>query len=441
MTVSQFEHTANDFVKNDDVAGADQAPPSCNTGGEKNLDNICELLKDNKKTTFIDTFHLVWRDVVSKHEVYTTKMLSDKTKVQSFEEFMDHLIYILPDTPEAREVDFLLSCSRSQMLATFCTTPFTLKRLEKGMHGYPVRLQIVGKLPNIDGEVGEGRDINIGALCYGGNNDTVLLQVNGEGCPYIDFEKLQHFFYMMQQQNAKPRFTRIDIACDFLEGEITMEQAVTAYKEEQFKTKVQPSHSTMGDWLVDGSPKGRTLYVGNRKNSKMARIYEKGKQLGDTESKWVRVEIEFKNADTELHPTMLTDTDGWFTGAYPWCATLVQSEMSYKLKYTNVKVAHEVEHKIYHAKRCYGKLFNMLVEDADGDLQALTQVLAPGFPNGITPHVGPVPTIKNVYDAMPELGKKVDISTDFILDIQAYSLDRDIYLNNRFLLLDGKLVS
>ena len=42
----------------------------------------------------------------------------------------------------------------------------------------------------------------------------------------------------------------------------------------------KPSCSQQGNWIeADGS--GRTFYVGKRKNGKLLRVYEKGKQLGD----------------------------------------------------------------------------------------------------------------------------------------------------------------
>jgi DNA relaxase NicK len=37
--------------------------------------------------------------------------------------------------------------------------------------------------------------------------------------------------------------------------------------------------------------------VGKRKNGKLLRVYEKGKQLGDESSPWVRWELELHNRD------------------------------------------------------------------------------------------------------------------------------------------------
>lgn len=50
-----------------------------------------------------------------------------------------------------------------------------------------------------------------------------------------------------------------------------------------------------GDWLAEGSPNGRTLYIGSRKKGSQAhtRTYEKGKQLKG-EPEWVRFEVEVR---------------------------------------------------------------------------------------------------------------------------------------------------
>lgn len=380
-------------------APADALPPSCNTGGEK----ITEIAKI---TTFVDTFHFVWRDIASFQEVYENLNKSKyihfvEKQITDFNQFLQEVVLIDKTSEESDYYESLLADSRLSLVQHFCKIPISLVKLGKGLHGYNVRFNLVGHIPNVHGEIGQGDEVTIGTLCLGGNKDTVLVQISGTGCPHIDFPKLAGLYERLNSINSHPRFTRIDIAADFHTGELTIEHAVEAYKTEQFKTKVQPTHSTMGDWLVEGSPMGRTLYVGSRKNSKMARIYEKGKQMGDPLSKWVRVEIEFKNADAVLHPSMITDTDGWFTGAYPWCSTLVQSLTSHKLKYTNVKVAHEIDHMVKHAKRCYGKVFNMLLEDADGDLNALKRLIHDGKPLKVTPHIGIVPSVKDImHDLM-----------------------------------------
>ena len=71
---------------------------------------------------------------------------------------------------------------------------------------------------------------------------------------------------------------------DRFDGNPSVDDAVTFYQSNQFNAGGnRPSCSQLGNWIVpDGS--GRTFYVGKRKNGKLLRVCEKGKQLGDSES-------------------------------------------------------------------------------------------------------------------------------------------------------------
>ena len=57
-------------------------------------------------------------------------------------------------------------------------------------------------------------------------------------------------------------------------------------------------------------------------NGKMLRIYEKGKQLGDSESPWVRVEAELRNKSRVIPWDALTRPGSYLAGAYPCLAYL-----------------------------------------------------------------------------------------------------------------------
>lgn len=62
---------------------------------------------------------------------------------------------------------------------------------------------------------------------------------------------------------------------------------------------------------------GKTFYVGQRKNDKLLRVYEKGKQLGDPNSPWVRWELELHNAAYVIHPVTILYPGLYLAGAYP----------------------------------------------------------------------------------------------------------------------------
>jgi len=87
---------------------------------------------------------------------------------------------------------------------------------------------------------------------------------------------------------------------DDYEGRYSLNWAVEQYYNNQFNGGGnRPSCGQRGNWLFpDGN--GRTFYVGKRKNGKLIRIYEKGKQLGDPNSPWVRWEVEQHNRQREI---------------------------------------------------------------------------------------------------------------------------------------------
>ncbi len=61
---------------------------------------------------------------------------------------------------------------------------------------------------------------------------------------------------------------------------------------------------------------GTTLEIGRRVNGKLVRAYEKGRQLGNVDSEWVRVEIQFGNKDRVIPHEIVLKTDHYFVGAH-----------------------------------------------------------------------------------------------------------------------------
>ncbi|WP_180295747.1 replication initiation factor domain-containing protein, partial [Snodgrassella communis] len=122
------------------------------------------------------------------------------------------------------------------------------------------------------------------------------------------------------------RITRCDLAHDFIEGEYTPEQALKDWESGLFTSRyTKPVAECVGsDWL-SGTNRGKTLYIGSRKSSKYCRIYEKGKEQGDEQSKWVRFELELKNKDIIIPHDILINPGQYLTGAYPICEQLFKN--------------------------------------------------------------------------------------------------------------------
>lgn len=132
--------------------------------------------------------------------------------------------------------------------------------------------------------------------------------------------------------SAAPRakITRVDLARDFLSGEYTVDMANTAYDDGEFCSGGRwPSGEHHGNWKrPDGA--GRTLYLGKRKSGKFTRIYEKGRQLGDKESPWTRLEVEFKSIDRIVPFDVLLYPGQYLAAAYPALDFLSEAPETYR---------------------------------------------------------------------------------------------------------------
>jgi len=224
--------------------------------------------------------------------------------------------------------------------------------------------------------------VEVGAIARGGEaqRGRWMLQLTGKGCGMVtDWGSLRE---LLEGLGAK--ITRIDLAVDFLYGEHTVDEAVSMVQADQFTScGRRPSTSVAGDWL-DGVH-GRTLYVGKAANGKMLRVYEKGKQLGDLESNWVRFEVQFGNRDRVIPYEAMTDCDGFFAGAYPALAGLIEAAAE-SIPTTQTETVTNLGHLLYHLKRCYGKAIHQAQEIASAsDTDLIEEFRVIGVPKRVKP--------------------------------------------------------
>lgn len=222
----------------------------------------------------------------------------------------------------------------------------------------------------------------VGAICMGGDaqRGRWMLQLTGKGCSMVtDWPSLRE---LLEGFDAK--LTRVDLAVDFLHGEHTVDEAVDMVRADQFTSSGRrPSTSLAGDWL--DQVHGRTLYVGKAANGKMLRVYEKGKQLGDLSSEWVRFEVQFGNRDRVLPYAMLTDGDEFFAGAYPALAGLLEAAAE-AIPTTQTETTTNLGHLLYHLKRCYGKALHQAQEVAAAShTDLIEEMTVIGIPKRVKP--------------------------------------------------------
>ena len=192
---------------------------------------------------------------------------------------------------------------------------------------------------------------NYGIFATGGNSvaGTSLISLSGEGCSVVKDWLAVHDFI----SSRKGRITRIDLAHDDYEGRISLESVREWFNAGDFHSgKGHPPH---GNFIDDfGSGKGKTLYVGQRKNGKLLRIYEKGRQLGDPYSPWVRWELELHNKDRVIPLDTLLTPARYLAASYPPTAWICDTQSRIETTKRSTEIGLEVLTES--ARKSYGKL-------------------------------------------------------------------------------------
>jgi len=249
-------------------------------------------------------------------------------------------------TPPVGETPAWLAKSLLQFLPVLAFVP-----TGKGWNGYKERHTIEG--------FGGG---NIGLLAFGGDSQrgSVHVELNAQGCALIfDWSTLQTWG---EQHNAA--ITRIDLAHDDQTGKtVTVDIGLQWLEAGQFNVNGRPAKARLIDDL--GSGDGKTLYVGKRANGKMLRIYEKGKQLGDPVSPWVRVEVELRNKNRLIPWDTLTRPGVYLAGSYPCLAYL--STVQEKIKTIGKAIEISFNVAVANLRQAGGKMINLMMEAQGGD--------------------------------------------------------------------------
>ena len=229
-----------------------------------------------------------------------------------------------------------------------------------GWQGYAARIDLGG----------------FGLLAYGGDHQrgTVHLELNAHGCArVVDWNAIRVWC-----ESYGVRITRIDLAHDDFSGRtVSIAQARAWFDAGLFVTGGRAPCARLMDDL--GSDRGKTLYVGQRQNGKLCRVYENGKALGDPKSAWCRVEVEFRGKSRVVPHDILVRASDYLAGAYPCLAYL--SERQDKMR--TLKKAAEISyaHMVHCLRTQYGPTLDVMLRVEGGDpFAVLEQAVRPGTP-------------------------------------------------------------
>ena len=224
-----------------------------------------------------------------------------------------------------------------------------------------------------------------GVVAWGGESQRgrVYFSLMGKGCSMVT--RWAELASWLEQHRATIK--RADLAYDDFTGRlVSIAWAIQQYQGGGFNAGGRkPIHTCYGDWLEgEASTKGRTLGIGNRASGKYARIYEKGKQLGDPANPWTRIEVEWRAEDRFIPFDILTRPSHYLAGAYPCLAFLSEEQSIVKTVTKAAQIAFDAA--VENAKQHCGKLVNLMMQVMQGDYSAVVEkLLRPGIPARIDP--------------------------------------------------------
>jgi DNA relaxase NicK len=245
-------------------------------------------------------------------------------------------------------------------------------------------------------------DIKIGAVDYGGDHQRgwVRVDISGEGCGWVqDWKTASDLVFSLKEATIK----RVDLALTTYDGSVSHDLVIAAHDNLEFGSGGRHPHRrvvTSSDLRA-----GRTIYVGSRDSCKFFRAYEKGLEIlqkhvpkdirdrvnqiefdhhgfADVESVY-RVEVEFKDSDDKVIPwDILINGDSYFSGAYPFCASLIPGAPQRKVSgipdfWPKVALLSQLEH----ARRAYGGIIRAALIAFDGDRDRVLDMLMSDRPS------------------------------------------------------------
>lgn len=224
-------------------------------------------------------------------------------------------------------------------------------------------------------------DEHVGLIEMGGatarkdGTATCRIELTGDGCKAYGAAGSGHAQRWLELraklESCAGRLTRVDVCADDLTGLYPIRLAMQWLEAGRFDNRGQKPKRQLIDDFDSGD--GKTLYIGSRQSEKFLRVYEKGRELGDKESPWVRYEAEFKASNRkELTLDLLRDPAAYMLGAYPVLAFI--RAMALRIDPTDAAAAACWKSCRRHLKRQYGATLHFIVRHSPDD-EALGRVI------------------------------------------------------------------
>jgi phage replication initiation protein len=236
----------------------------------------------------------------------------------------------------------------------------------RGWSGYRCRYDIEG----------------VGLAAFGGNGNTVHLEITGQGCAQVKNWK----DVASTVDDFGGKITRCDVACDDFDG---ARYSIDWCKGQYHSGGFDPTHGARPKAkLYDdlGTGDGSTFYVGSRESGKLFRGYEKGKEQGHKDSKWFRVEVEYRAVHRSVPLQIIENPGPYLAGAYK-CLTDCDVEQQ-PIKTFAYSAAASFGKAVAHAKLQAGRALHAVLMLNGGDINAaLAKIHRPELPKRLAGYI------------------------------------------------------
>nr|BAD99154.1 hypothetical protein [Eikenella corrodens] len=260
-----------------------------------------------------------------------------------------------------------------------------------------------------------------GTLHYGGQRDTVLVDLTGTGCQAAK-PGWEVRLYQFLQVAINARITRCDVAHDFFNGEYTPEQGISDHAKGLYDNhNIRPKIERRGTAWMNEDNTGKTLYIGRKGSSKLLRIYEKGKKFGDENSPGFVSKKNSENTIADTHRYFAVSRQ-YLTGAFPIGEQLFTTPAS-RIETKTQTVNLSFDQKEFHAKNQVGRFVRFLVDIGLPDKEIVKRLCGEEnkYPKGLDPSEYDCEAIKTYY-LHDEGFKPLDID-QFKMTLDNYLLD------------------
>lgn len=339
---------------------------------------------------------------MTAHDFVTEKATPTRGAARRAEQRPDSNTGLNPQSPTRRGfalgIDYLslvfsADMPRTQELETvadvvgwlYPTAPLTVGPVEpKWFQFYAESAYIFGP----DGKV-------VGRAALGSKQNTMCISLTGAGCSLVDDWRWTEG----RARLLEAHISRVDIAFDDFEGAIFRD--IREVNQWAIAGAFDAGTGRPADtnfWDDHGKGKGCSVYVGSR-GRKLLNLYEKGKQLKDKTSPWIRCELRLWANDTVLPLEILSNPLAYLRGSYKLLADLLPSEAETakpERVARTVKATAEAAVKFL-SNQC-GPTLDLLVRALGPDVWTLLQerVLRSEIPRRFKGVARDLPTLRNL---------------------------------------------